>query len=152
MVFFAKKNSFYLFGGLTVTNETLNDMWRYSITENSWEKVQQYGEIPMPRCGHSFSQHNGKAFLFGGLIEVTQESNETLKFDLETHTWEEIGSSGVGAQINASRLNEYMNKKESTLDATIGKESFCTNKEQVRPDSSRTHAIDETQMFTMGTI
>jgi len=40
MVFFAKKNSFYLFGGLTVTNETLNDMWRFSITENSWEKVQ----------------------------------------------------------------------------------------------------------------
>ena len=31
-----------------------------------------------------------KIFLFGGLKEVTHESNETYKFDIETSTWEEI--------------------------------------------------------------
>ena len=82
-----KQNSLYLFGGLTVTNQTLNDMWRFSIDSGEWEQVEQLGDVPDPRCGHTFATHNEKIFLFGGLKEVTKESNETFRFDIETRMW-----------------------------------------------------------------
>lgn len=93
MIWSPTQQAFYLFGGLSMLNDTLNDMWKFSVASMQWEPVIQRGTIPEPRCGHSFNFHNEKAFLFGGLKEVTQESNETFKFDLAFHTWEEIGSS-----------------------------------------------------------
>ena len=86
-----KRNSIFLFGGLTTINETLNDLWRYDLIANRWELIEQLGKVPGPRCGHSFNLHSDKIFLFGGLREVTQETNETMRFDIATNTWEEIG-------------------------------------------------------------
>ena len=66
-------------------------MWRFDLEGMRWERIEQLGKVPGPRCGHSFNLHNDKIFLFGGLREVTQETNETLRFDIQTSTWEEIG-------------------------------------------------------------
>ena len=79
-----------MFGGLTETNDTLNDMWKFDIETNTWNLVEQKGQIPEPRCGHSLNLHGDKIFLFGGLKEVTQESNEIFKFDLNNYSWEEV--------------------------------------------------------------
>ena len=90
MIYYEKTNSVYLYGGLTPQNTTLNDMWRYDVAAGTWEQVKQHGFVPEPRCGHSFNLHVNKVFLFGGLLEITKESNETFIFNLETHTWERI--------------------------------------------------------------
>ena len=82
-----------MFGGLTTTNETLNDMWRFKIGEDKWQQIEQLGDVPSRRCGFSFNLHLDTIFLFGGLLEVTKESDQCYKFNLETHTWEEIGQS-----------------------------------------------------------
>ena len=74
IVYSPDQDCIYLFGGLS-TLTTLNDMWKYDMMTNEWEKVRQLGRIPEPRCGHSLSILAQKIFLFGGLIEVTQESN-----------------------------------------------------------------------------
>ena len=60
-----------------------------------WNRIEQKGRVPGPRCGHSFNIHGDKIFLFGGLQEVTKESNETMKFNIATETWEELGQSMV---------------------------------------------------------
>ena len=39
MVYVAKQNSLYIFGGLNLINSTLNDMWRYRIDTNKWELI-----------------------------------------------------------------------------------------------------------------
>ena len=93
------KNYFYLFGGLTITNETMNDMWKIKIGEFEWQNVEQKGRIPSARCGHSLNVHTDKIFLFGGLKEVTKESNECFKFDTITETWEEVGQSSHETQL-----------------------------------------------------
>ena len=90
-----KLNCLFLFGGLTAANDTLNDMWRYDLEVNRWDKIEQKGRVPGPRCGHSFNIHSEKIFLFGGLQAVTLENNETMKFDIATETWEEIGQSVI---------------------------------------------------------
>ena len=71
MVLSTKQNSLYLFGGLNVINDTLNDMWRYDLECHRWERIEQKGIVPGSRCGHSLNIHCEKIFLFGGLKEVT---------------------------------------------------------------------------------
>ena len=93
-----------MFGGLTETNDTLNDMWKFDIESNTWGLVQQKGQIPEPRCGHSLNLHGDKIFLFGGLKEVTQESNEIFKFDLNSFTWEEVVGDQQEESIQVSHL------------------------------------------------
>ena len=65
------------------------------MESGTWDKVKQMGNVPGPRCGHSFNIHGDKIFLFGGLREVTKESNETMKFNIATSVWEELGQSTV---------------------------------------------------------
>ena len=35
-----KRNSIFLFGGLTNINETLNDLWRYDLGANRWDLIE----------------------------------------------------------------------------------------------------------------
>lgn len=121
MVYIAERNALYFFGGLNITNDTLNDMWYYDIDANLWFPVDQWGSVPRPRCGHAFNLHNNTIFLFGGLIEVTHESNEVFKFDIATHTWDEIGSREVCKTPDRlvesfSHANSALKTKESKLD------------------------------------
>ena len=71
MAFLPKNGNIYMFGGLTATNQTLNDMWCFPTAGNKWHLVDQRGDVPDPRCGHSLNCHHDKLFLFGGLKEVT---------------------------------------------------------------------------------
>ena len=93
MAFLPKNGNIYMFGGLTATNQTLNDMWCFPTAGNKWHLVDQRGDVPDPRCGHSLNCHHDKLFLFGGLKEVTQESNEVFRFNPDTRKWDEIGNS-----------------------------------------------------------
>ena len=54
-----------------MTNGTLNDLWSFSINKKEWTNVNQFGDIPSPRCGHSLHFHGEKLFLFGGLRVLT---------------------------------------------------------------------------------
>ena len=72
----------YLFGGSDCENVTLNDLWVYSIKEKKWTKIEQSGQIPKGRAGHSMNLYQGKIFIFGGLLEVTKESSELFVFDI----------------------------------------------------------------------
>ncbi len=45
------------------------------------------GDIPLGRNGHSIIEINGKLVLFGGIIEITKESDEVFTFDTATSTW-----------------------------------------------------------------
>lgn len=71
MVYMPKTGDIYLFGGITATNRTLNDMWCFSTHQERWTVVHQRGDVPEPRCGHTLIMHHEKLFLFGGLKEVT---------------------------------------------------------------------------------
>lgn len=118
LAFDSEKRCFYLFGGLTMINETLSDMWQYQVDDAKWVCVKQKGEVPHSRCGHSLHYFSDKLFLFGGLLEVTQESSETFKFDINTQTWEQIGGNHHSPSTRVTHLLEgYSNlKKQSLMD------------------------------------
>ena len=77
----------YLFGGQDETCATLNDLWAFDIKNETWTLVEQSGNIPNGRSGHSLNLYQNHLVLFGGIIEVTKESNELYIFNLQTKTW-----------------------------------------------------------------
>jgi N-acetylneuraminic acid mutarotase len=73
-------NSLYLFGGQNKNAETVNDFWCYSLTKDTWTKLKPGGEVPSARSGHTFVVIGKFILLFGGLIEITKECNETFRY------------------------------------------------------------------------
>lgn len=41
----------------------------------------------MPRSGHSLNIKDGFIFMFGGLLEITKEVNDTYRYEIATNTW-----------------------------------------------------------------
>lgn len=77
----------YLFGGKDIENDKLNDLWRFNLITNKWEKMDPKGEIPMERSGHSASHYQGHMIVFGGLYEITKELNDSFLYNFKTNTW-----------------------------------------------------------------
>ena len=98
-------------------------MWRYDIAQNRWSKIKQRGDVPSPRCGHTLSAFGERLWLFGGLKEVTQESNGMFRFNPETNTWDEIGKSGTADKQRfmntCSVLEKHMDKVNSTQSSVL---------------------------------
>lgn len=73
-------NSIYIFGGKA--SERLNDMWRFDLNANSYERVNDGAEMrPNVRNGHSMNFYDGKLYVFGGIHEVTWELDDLHIFD-----------------------------------------------------------------------
>lgn len=47
----------YIFGGnepaSSDDNRLFNDFWAFDFTKNTWKQLEQKGDIPNPREGHS---------------------------------------------------------------------------------------------------
>ena len=83
--------------------------------------------MPGPRCGHSLNIHADKIFLFGGLQEVTKESNETMKFNIETGTWEELGQSSMSTSALETIIpteNSKIEEASPSFSALVKKQSM----------------------------
>jgi N-acetylneuraminic acid mutarotase len=87
MIFNTESLSLYMHGGMDINNEALNDMWIFSLETSAWSKVYQKGQIPAPRSGHSLVKHDNSIILFGGLLEVTKETEDLYQFDLSKNVW-----------------------------------------------------------------
>lgn len=74
----------------------LDDLWRFSLSEQRWEKVPTTAtsgrrrQEPPPVNGHSLVRCNDKAYLFGGSCSFGRERRylgDTYKLDLKTFQW-----------------------------------------------------------------
>ena len=59
----------YLFGGSEV-NTLLNDFYEYSMTNDTWKKLEISGKIPSPRSGTKSCVCQGKIYYYGGYTQV----------------------------------------------------------------------------------
>lgn len=99
------KARLYLFGGRLVTTRCMvNDMYELNLYTLRWTKLISDQDAsssskprpqPQPRYFHSCNVWNGKLIIFGGMgyVRGGGESdlcviNETVAFDIATHTWD----------------------------------------------------------------
>jgi hypothetical protein len=73
----------YIFGGKTGDGIYLNDMWRFNLFSQIWEKIKVTGEVPKGRSGHTMTSFENFIYIFGGKVGDLQERNEFWKFDVD---------------------------------------------------------------------
>lgn len=82
-------NKIYAFGGFDqFTDEVYNHVLRLDLKSLNWQLVDNYGDIPGVRMGHSASLYQGdKLLVYGGENEHREYLSDVVILDLRTHTW-----------------------------------------------------------------
>ncbi|XP_060101572.1 host cell factor 2 [Heteronotia binoei] len=71
-----------VFGGMVEYGRYSNDLYELQASRWLWKKVKPQnpsaGLPPCPRLGHSFSLYGNKCYLFGGLANESEDSNNNI--------------------------------------------------------------------------
>ncbi|KFQ26891.1 Host cell factor 2, partial [Merops nubicus] len=71
-----------VFGGMVEYGRYSNDLYELQASRWLWKKVKPQapstGLPPCPRLGHSFSLYGNKCYLFGGLANESEDSNNNV--------------------------------------------------------------------------
>lgn len=88
-VTYVGNNEIYAFGGFDqYTDEVYNHVLRLNLDTRQWNLVDNYGDIPGVRMGHSASLWQGdKVLIFGGENEHRAYLSDVIIFDLKTACW-----------------------------------------------------------------
>ncbi|KAH6656943.1 kelch repeat protein [Truncatella angustata] len=88
-VTYSSNNSIYAFGGFDqYTDEVYNHVLRLDLASHQWSLVDNYGDIPGVRMGHTATLYQGdKLLVFGGENEHRTYLSDLIVFDLKTAHW-----------------------------------------------------------------
>lgn len=89
----------YIFGGYNATTY-LSDLWSYSTDTNSWQQVQQKGNVkPAGRANHIATvTEDGSMIVYGGKVTGGQADPYAWKFDFATETWTRKSANPYGSR------------------------------------------------------
>ncbi|KAK4042588.1 hypothetical protein C8A01DRAFT_13866 [Parachaetomium inaequale] len=88
-VTYCGNNRIYAFGGFDqYTDEVYNHVLRLDLVSHQWTLVDNYGDIPGVRMGHTATLYKGdKLLVFGGENEHRTYLSDLIIFDLKTAHW-----------------------------------------------------------------
>ncbi|KAJ5649134.1 uncharacterized protein N7484_002857 [Penicillium longicatenatum] len=88
-VTYCSNDQIYAFGGFDqYTDEVYNHVLRLDLNTLRWELVDNYGDIPGVRMGHTATLYQGnKLIVFGGENEHREYLSDVVILDLQTFTW-----------------------------------------------------------------
>ena len=88
---FLYNNDYYIFGGRDINRRKMNDMYRVRLdfedTEQEWELVDNYGDIPEPLAEHKGVLYNSNFYVFGGVNQSEEVSNTLYVYSIEDQRW-----------------------------------------------------------------
>ncbi|KAI1068168.1 hypothetical protein LB507_004597, partial [Fusarium sp. FIESC RH6] len=110
-VTYCGNNQIYAFGGFDqYTDEVYNHVLRLDLVSHQWSLVDNYGDIPGVRMGHTATLYQGnKLLVFGGENEHRTYLSDLIVFDLKTAHWTQPLVSGPipkGRARHAAVLHE----------------------------------------------
>jgi len=90
-VTYVGNNEIYAFGGFDqYTDEVYNHVLRLNLGTRQWNLVDNYGDIPGVRMGHTAILWQGeKVLIFGGENEHRAYLSDIIIFDLKTAHWQQ---------------------------------------------------------------
>ncbi|KAL4909768.1 hypothetical protein BDW74DRAFT_143692 [Aspergillus multicolor] len=88
-VTYCGNDEIYAFGGFDKdTDEVYNHVLRLNLKTLRWDLVDNYGDIPGVRSGHTANLYQGhKLVVFGGENEHEETLSDVIIFDVPTATW-----------------------------------------------------------------
>ncbi|KAH6711810.1 hypothetical protein DL95DRAFT_468728 [Leptodontidium sp. 2 PMI_412] len=110
-VTYCGNNHIYAFGGFDqYTDEVYNHVLKLDMVSSQWSLVDNYGDIPGVRMGHTATLYQGdKLLIFGGENEHRTYLSDLIIFDLKTAHWTQPSVSGPipkGRARHAAVLHE----------------------------------------------
>ncbi|KAH6634274.1 hypothetical protein B0J18DRAFT_442288 [Chaetomium sp. MPI-SDFR-AT-0129] len=110
-VTYCGNNQIYAFGGFDqYTDEVYNHVLRLDLVSHQWTLVDNYGDIPGVRMGHTATLYKGdKLLVFGGENEHRTYLSDLIIFDLKTAHWTQPAVTGPipkGRARHAAVLHE----------------------------------------------
>ena len=62
-------------------------MWKYSVFNREWKKVEQEGKVPGKVSNHTAVLLKGAIFLYGGLLANNTQNDHIYSFEIERSIW-----------------------------------------------------------------
>jgi N-acetylneuraminic acid mutarotase len=84
----------YLFGGRDGGNE-FDDLWRYDLASDSWERLSPRGNGPQARFGHSAVWVDGRGLIVFAGQQGTDFFGDLWQFDPERGSWRQLPADGA---------------------------------------------------------
>lgn len=96
-VTYCGNDQIYAFGGFDqFTDEVYNHVLKLDLKSLNWSLVDNYGDIPGVRMGHSATLYQGdKLLVYGGENEHREYLSDVVILDLKTHHWTQPEVHGV---------------------------------------------------------
>jgi hypothetical protein len=108
------RENMYVFGGTNDEGEKLNDLWKLGLNTLRWEKIQATGDVPSGRSGHSAVVYTDLMIVFGGMKDITKETNDMYSYSLTEHTWVHFQyEHQIKDPVSTEQLEEFKKSKLS---------------------------------------
>lgn len=100
------RQQIYVYGGLSMkengilglSNNTLNDFWKFSLQNQRWSQIMSWNQQPPPLAGHTLTlRREGESeslILIGGFSPKYGYLETVWEFNLEIDTWDTIKTLG----------------------------------------------------------
>ncbi|KAI0178915.1 galactose oxidase [Hypoxylon sp. FL1284] len=127
-VTYCGNNQIYAFGGFDqYTDEVYNHVLKLDLVSHQWSLVDNYGDIPGVRMGHTATLYQGdKLLVFGGENEHRTYLSDLIVFDLKTAHWTQPTVSGPVPKGRARHAAVLHEDKLFIVGGITGHESYVS--------------------------
>ncbi len=99
--FHAQERQMFMYGGQSAG--ALDDLWRFDLQANRWERLQGEGQPEGRYRATSFFDSGNRFLVFGGVV-ASGVSGELWSYDPVANSWERIEASGDGPSARHSPI------------------------------------------------
>ncbi|KAF2090983.1 galactose oxidase, partial [Saccharata proteae CBS 121410] len=125
-VTYVGNDQIYAFGGFDqYTDEVYNHVLRLNLSSRQWNLVDNFGDIPGVRMGHTASLWKGnKLLIYGGENEHRAYLSDVILFDLETAHWTQPELNGPTPRGRARHSAVIHDDKLFVIGGMTGSENY----------------------------
>lgn len=125
-VTYVGNDQIYAFGGFDqYTDEVYNHVLRLNLASRQWNLVDNYGDIPGVRMGHTANLWQGdKLLVYGGENEHRAYLSDVIIFDLKTAHWTQPELNGPTPRGRARHSAVIHDEKLYILGGMTGHDSY----------------------------
>ena len=121
-------DSLWVLGGISDESEKLNDFWRFDLSLKLWNRIEARGDEPTGRSGHSCVVYKDLLVIFGGMKDITKETNDMYSYSVKDNCWTLFQfETQIKDPVSPDQLEEFK-KTKASLQAMKEKKNESPNK------------------------
>jgi hypothetical protein len=76
-----------MFGGHD-SEKRMNDLWEFSLIDCKYRRMDDAGDLPPERNGHTMEYFEGKLYMFGGIHDITWELDDLHIYNINVRGYD----------------------------------------------------------------